>query len=200
MILVWKNDWYTVKVIVNHFRMIYTAFHKVFDRNEQINLVFEGRGNKLETITLKKLCDYPEFLEEAAFWFSQKWGIPVEAYRESMKQSISQKAGIPQWYIVLNEKQEIIAGAGIIENDFHDRKDLSPNLCALYVKENYRGQGIAKFILDFSRKDLSNMGFEKIYLITDHTEFYEKCGWDFLTMVNGDDGSSERMYAASTLI
>ncbi|MDR2023168.1 MAG: GNAT family N-acetyltransferase [Hungatella sp.] len=161
--------------------MIYTAFHKVFDRNEQINLVFEGRGNKLETITLKKLCDYPEFLEEAAFWFSQKWGIPVEAYRESMKQSISQKAGI-------------------IENDFHDRKDLSPNLCALYVKENYRGQGIAKYILDFSRKDLSNMGFEKIYLITDHTEFYEKCGWDFLTMVNGDDGSSERMYAASTLI
>jgi len=180
--------------------MIYTAFHKVCDRNEQINLVFEGRGNKLETITLKKLCDYPEFLEEAAFWFSQKWGIPVEAYRESMKQSISQKAGIPQWYIVLNEKQEMIAGAGIIENDFHDRKDLSPNLCALYVKENYRGQGIAKYILDFSRKDLSNMGFEKLYLITDHTEFYEKCGWDFLTMVNGDDGSSERMYAASTLI
>lgn len=153
----------------------------------------------MKTLTLKKLCDHPEFLDEAASWFSQKWGIPVEAYKESMEQSINQKTGIPQWYIVLNENLEMIAGAGIIENDFHDRKDLSPNLCALYVKENYRGQGIAKYLLDFSRKDLSNMGFETLYLITDHTEFYEKCGWDFLTMVNGDDGNSQRMYAASTL-
>jgi N-acetylglutamate synthase-like GNAT family acetyltransferase len=157
------------------------------------------RRNQLETITLKKLCDSPEILEEAAFWFSRKWAIPADVYRESIQEYINQKTGIPQWYVVLNEKQEIIAGAGIIENDFHERKDLSPNLCALYVEENYRKQGIAKYLLDFSRKTLGSMGFEKIYLITDHTEFYEKCGWDFLTMVNGDDGKSERMYTASTL-
>lgn len=43
------------------------------------------------------------------------------------------------------------------------------------------------------------MGFEKLYLVTDHTEFYEKCGWSFLTTVNDDEGNSIRMYAASTL-
>ena len=153
----------------------------------------------MKTITLKKLCDYPEFCYKAANWFSQKWDIPVEAYQESIQECIEQKIGIPQWYIVLNNKDEIIAGAGIIENDFHDRKDLSPNLCALFVEEKYRKQGIAKYILNFSRKDLGNMGFEKLYLVTDHTEFYEKYDWSFLTTVNDDEGNSIRMYVASTL-
>lgn len=153
----------------------------------------------METIILKKLCDYPELLEKSASWFYEKWDIPVEAYRESIQGCINHKTGVPQWYIVLDDKQEIIAGAGIIDNDFHERKDLSPNLCALFVEEKYRKQGIAKYILNFARKDLYNMGFEKLYLITDHTEFYEKCGWDFFTTVNDDEGNCARMYVASTL-
>lgn len=153
----------------------------------------------MENMTLKKLYEYPEFLEKAAYWFSQKWNVPVEAYKESIQKSIDQKTGIPQWYIVLDEKQEIIAGAGIIDNDFHERKDLSPNLCALFVEEKYRKKGIANYILDFARKELGNMGFEKLYLITDHTKFYEKCGWDFMTMVTDDDGIPVRMYVADTL-
>ena len=34
-----------------------------------------------------------------------------------------------------------ISGAGVIENDFHDRKDLTPNLCALFVEERKCGRG-----------------------------------------------------------
>ena len=41
-------------------------------------------------------------------------------------------------------------GAGVIENDFHDRKDLTPNVCAVYVEEHCRCQGIAGKLLEFS--------------------------------------------------
>ncbi|MDT1903157.1 GNAT family N-acetyltransferase, partial [Acinetobacter baumannii] len=128
-----------------------------------------------------RLSDYPQYKEMAAQWFSEKWQIPVEAYLESIQISIDQKHAIPQWYIVLNKDKYLIAGAGVIDNDFHERKDLTPNLCALFVEENYRNQNIAKQILDFVREDLSNQGIQTLYLITDHTEFYEKCGWRFLT-------------------
>lgn len=148
--------------------------------------------------TLKKLCDYPEYLEKAAYWFSEKWCISVEAYKESIQECIDLKIGVPQWYIVLDDKEEIIAGAGVIENDFHDRKDLKPNLCALFVEEKYRNQGIAKYILNLVKRDLGKIGIKKLYLVTDHTEFYEKCGWDFLTVVNGDSGNYQRMYITST--
>ncbi len=126
-----------------------------------------------------RLSDYPQYKEMAAQWFSEKWQIPVEAYLESIQISIDQKHAIPQWYIVLNKDKHLIAGAGVIDNDFHERKDLTPNLCALFVEENYRNQNIAKQILDFVREDLSNQGIQTLYLITDHTEFYEKCGWRF---------------------
>ena len=144
------------------------------------------------------LREQPSLLEKAACWFSDKWGIPTPAYRESMSGCISRKTEIPQWYIVLNEEGDIIAGAGVIENDFHDRKDLTPNLCALFVEEAYRGRGIAKAILGFVRSDLKKRGIFKLYLVTEHTAFYEKCGWEFLTMAIGDDRVPMRLYAAAS--
>lgn len=60
---------------------------------------------------------------------------------------------MPQWYVVMNDRNEIIARAGVIGNDYHNRKDLTPNVCALYVVENYRKQRLASFILNFIRQD-----------------------------------------------
>ena len=93
-----------------------------------------------------------------------------------------------------NGRQRIVAGTGVIDNDYHDRKDLAPNLCALYVEADCRRQGIARALLDAVRADMREMGVSPLYLLTDHTQFYEKCGWSFYTMVRGDDGSPERLY------
>ena len=84
-----------------------------------------------------KLREHPERKEEAAAWFHEKWGIPLEAYRASMAPCLKKEGAVPQWYIAVRD-EEIIGGLGVIENDFHDRKDLSPNVCAVYVEEAYR--------------------------------------------------------------
>lgn len=152
----------------------------------------------MKEINLIKLRENPVLQDKAARWFCQKWDIPFEEYMESIAQCIEKKSGIPQWYVMLNENQDIIAGTGVIENDFHNRKDLSPNLCALYVEQPYRNQGIARQILDFVREDMCGLGIEILYLVTDHTDFYEKCGWNFLTMVQDTEGITERMYMAET--
>ncbi len=169
-------------------------------------------------LELNRLHETPALKEQAAKWFSEKWGIPYEAYLESIEESIRQQSGIakyhrkaecggvigvPRWYILTcgkAETKEIVAGAGIIENDFHDRRDLTPNLCALFVEKEYRNSGVARCLLDVARSDMKACGFSKLYLVTDHTEFYEKCGWRFLTMVHDKDGVEERMYEADTEI
>lgn len=146
---------------------------------------------------IRRICDYPNLLEQAVCWFSSKWGIPEETYRESMDAAIANPGGIPKWYVILDEEERIIAGVGIIENDFHQGKDLTPNLCALFVAPDYRGKGIARKLMDIARKDIAAAGFEKLYLITTHTEFYEKCDWTFYGIVKEDDGSDIRMYEIS---
>jgi ribosomal protein S18 acetylase RimI-like enzyme len=98
------------------------------------------------------------------------------------------------WYLCLDGNQ-IIGGMGVIENDFHDRKDLSPNVCAVYTEAEYRCKGIAGKLLNMVVEDMKEKGITPIYLVTDHTNFYERYGWEFLCMVQGD-GEEEmtRMY------
>ena len=93
------------------------------------------------------------------------------------------------------ENNEIIAGVGVIENDFHERRDLTPNVCALYVEEKYRCRGIAGKLLKLVRDDMENKGISPLYLITEHTSFYERYGWEFLCMVKEEDSDNMiRMY------
>ena len=145
-----------------------------------------------------RLTGCPALKDRAAEWFHRKWGIPLEAYRESMDQCLAGEAPVPQWYMVM-EGEEIIAGAGVIANDFHDRKDLTPNVCAVYVEEARRCRGIAGRLLQFVREDMARQGIHTLYLLTDHTSFYERYGWQFLCMAQGDgEEEPSRMYVYRT--
>ena len=141
-----------------------------------------------------RITDRPELLETAARWFSEKWGIPLEEYTSSMEEALAGKGPVPQWYLAL-EGERIAGGMGVIENDFHDRKDLSPNVCAVYTEPDRRGKGIAGALLRFVCADMAGQGIRTLYLLTDHTGFYERYGWEFYCMVQGDgEEAPSRMY------
>ncbi len=74
----------------------------------------------------------------------------------------------------------------MIDNDFHDRPDLSPNICAVYTEPEYRNQKIAGTLLRLAIRDLHNSQISPVYLITDHIGFYERYGWEFYCLVQGD--------------
>ena len=131
------------------------------------------------------LTDRPELLDSAAQWFHEKWGVPRAAYAASMEDCLRGEHAVPRWYLAL-EGDTILGGLGVIENDFHDRKDLSPNVCAVYVEEDRRCRGIAGEMLHFVCEDMKGRGVPVLYLVTDHTSFYERYGWRFLCMAQGD--------------
>ena len=140
---------------------------------------------------------HPEWLQMAAEWFHEKWNIPVEAYRESMEECVAGGKPVPQWYLMV-EGQRIIGGMGVIENDFHNRPDLYPNVCAVYVEADCRCQGISGKLLDYVCRDMADRGIQTLYLLTDHIGFYERYGWKFYCMVQGDgDQEPSRMYVHS---
>ena len=120
------------------------------------------------------LSERPELKEYAADWFHNKWGVSKEAYLKCMDAYLSGDTEYG-WYICLNE-DKIVGGVGVIENDFHNRKDLKPNICAVYTEKNYRKQGIAGRLLHMTVEDLRSKGISPVYLVTDHTGFYERYG------------------------
>ena len=150
------------------------------------------------------LCERPELSSKAALWFSSKWGVSKEAYEESIKEAAAKEMArnmtgqrkeyavsggrtiryyaVPRWYIVLDEEE-------IIE-------EIENSGFALFVDEQWRNRGIAGRILDFALRNMGSFGIERLYLLTEHTDFYEKYGWKFMTMAKYDDGELLRLYAA----
>ena len=150
-------------------------------------------GNNTREYLYVTLRQRPELMDRAAEWFHSKWGVPKEAYRDRMEHYVYNKTEYG-WYLCLDEDQ-IIGGLGVIENDFHNRPDLTPNICAVYTEQAYRCRGVAGHLLDMVVNDLKEKNISPVYLLTDHTGFYEKYGWAFLCMVQGDGESTmSRMY------
>ncbi len=138
--------------------------------------------DRYHVVTLREV---PEREKEAAAWFHGKWGVPEEAYLACMDDYLSGETEYG-WYLCLDEGGAIVGGLGVIENDFHDRKDLAPNVCAVYTEEAHRCRGVAGRLLDTAVEDMRDKGVSPLYLFTDHIGFYERYGWEFLCMAQGD--------------
>ena len=158
----------------------------------------------MKELTFIALREKPDLMDEAAAWFNSKWGVPKEAYLECMEAYLKRETELG-WFLCLDGEQ-IVGGLGVIENDFHDRPDLTPNVCAVYTdltpnvcavytEESHRCRGIAGKLLNMAVEELRGRGISPAYLVTDHTAFYERYGWEFLCMVQGDgEPDMTRMY------
>ena len=147
--------------------------------------------SNLHYVTLREI---PEKMDMVAQWFHEKWGVPLEAYLESMDECLAGVGAWPEWYVAV-EDGRIIGGLGVIENDFHERKDLRPNVCAVYTEPDCRCRGVAGALLNFVSEDMARRGVDTLYLLTDHNSFYERYGWSFLCHALGDgEDEPARMY------
>ena len=143
---------------------------------------------------IMSLSEHPELMDEMAQWFCEKWHIPKEEYEKSMARCLENKGAVPQWFAAY-EGNRIVCGAGVIENDFHNRPDLTPNVCAVYTEPDRRGRGLAGALLEHICLDMKARGICTLYLLTDHIGFYERYGWVFLCMVQGEgEEQPSRMY------
>ena len=60
------------------------------------------------------------------------------------------------------------------------------------MEEDFRCRGIAGALLEEAYRDMAGFGIDTLYLITDHTSFYERYGWEFLCMVR-EEGEEEEL-------
>ena len=148
-------------------------------------------------ITIARLSEDAGLLDAMADWFSARWNIPRKVYAQSMAACVRGEGFVPEWYAAM-EGDRVVAGLGVIENDFHDRRDLTPNVCAVYTDPEYRNRGLAGALLSRAASDARSEGIDTLYLVTEHTSFYERYGWRFLCMAREADGHETRLYRLDT--
>lgn len=140
----------------------------------------------------------PELAEQAIHYFSERWGIEERIYRNCIINSLTTSSTLPRFYLMI-EDNRVIGGFGIIINDFISRQDLFPYLCALYIEEDKRGNELGAKLLEHGRKESKRLGFTKLYLCTDHNDYYEKYNWRFIGKGYHPWNDESKIYEADTI-
>lgn len=135
-----------------------------------------------------------EYFESAVEYFSAKWAVPKRVYQDCIKNSIITDSPLPRWYLLVSDSGVIIGSYGLIVNDFISRQDLWPWLCALYVEKSFRGHAYGAIMLEHGRQEAKRLGFRKLYLHTDHVNYYEKYDWQYIGIGYDSGGQPSRIY------
>jgi len=139
--------------------------------------------------------EHPEEADEIIAYFKRIWASPDSemVYEDCIRSCLTAQSPLPQWYVMKREGR-IIACAGLITNDFISRMDLYPWLCALYVEPELRGNALGARLIERVKRDAAGLGFEKVYLCTDHVGYYEKYGFRHIGTGYHPWGESSRIY------
>lgn len=153
----------------------------------------------MSELQLFSVREHPELTEDVIAFFQRHWATEnsMKVYENCIRSCIETESPLPQWYVLmLNGK--IVAGAGLITNDFISRMDLWPWLAALYVEEECRGCALGRELIRHALDEAARLGFDNLYLCTDHIGYYEKYGFTAIAEGFHPWGDRSRIYRAST--
>lgn len=141
------------------------------------------------------LREQPEYAPEGIAYIQEKWANEdsMALYQDCIQSSLVSSSTLPQWYIALDESR-IVGCVGLITNDFISRMDLWPWLCTLYVEEADRNKGIGQSLVNYVVKDAIKLGYDQVYLCTDHIGYYEKFGFEYIGDGYHPWGEKSRIY------
>lgn len=129
-----------------------------------------------------ELISKPQFANEVASLISNKWGVlPIHSYWHHIELKKSWFSNLPITLIAIVD--DILIGTiSIFLNDLENRIDLNPWIGCLYVKEEYRNNGVGRNLMSYAENYASNkLGITSIYLFTEDKEsLYSSLNWHIL--------------------
>ena len=64
----------------------------------------------------------------------------------------------------------------------------------MFVDEAYRGHRLSRQMISYAMDYLKSVGFDRVYLVSDHENLYEKYGFRVIDRKIAPWGSEEKIY------
>lgn len=137
----------------------------------------------------------PEKVQDAVQYFWKQWGTEssFHFYRDCMERSVETESDVPRFYVML-DGERIIGGYALLRSDLNSRQDLFPWFACLYVEPEYRGKKLGEQLQNHAIREVQAKGYDRLYLCTDLTEYYEKNNWTHIGKGYLLDDEETRIY------
>lgn len=133
------------------------------------------------------LHEFPSAKKFCIDYVKAEWGISLKEAEELVMPCLSDNEKLPFGLIALVNKEPIGLLLAVEHSD-----DVSPKygpwLVALYVKEEFRKQGIGRELVKRACEELKIRGCSIVYIDTVSSQnFYKRLGWTFVEEVKWRD-------------
>jgi GNAT superfamily N-acetyltransferase len=81
--------------------------------------------------------------------------------------------------LVAMRNDSFIGSVNLLENEMTTRPELSPWMGQLFVKDEERGRGVGRILVDAAIAHAATLGYRRLHLFTSGTlpQFYDSLGW-----------------------
>jgi len=132
-------------------------------------------------MNISYLADHPQFIHVLAPEIFEHWR-PILAeetleLRETKLRAHMNKRTLPI-ALVAHRDSEVLGTAALRAFDLESYKHLSPWLGGVFVRQQYRGRGIASQLSRAVEQHAWSLGYSTVYLFTpDQQRLYSRLGW-----------------------
>lgn len=129
------------------------------------------------------------------------WSTVYDSFRTTVEKSIVADR-LPQTWLLMGGAgdAEILGFYQLVENDgLSTRTELSPFISTLFVLPQCRGgSGLGELLLTHAKYEAATMGFEQLYVCTDHIGYYERYGFSEIALDIAVWGKACKIYSCYT--
>ena len=92
------------------------------------------------------------------------------------------------------DQQKICGYCTVTKTDCIPDVSYTPYIGYLFVGEKYRGKRLSQKLSQYAMDYLKSIGFEQVYIVSDHENLYEKYGFNVIDRKAAAWGTVEKIY------
>ncbi len=89
---------------------------------------------------------------------------------------------------------KIVGMTSLLKTDYYPLPEIFPWVSCVFVEKECRGRRISEKMIAAANEYAKSLGFEKTYIPTEFTGFYEKYGYSYVKDVVNYGGGTDRLY------
>jgi GNAT superfamily N-acetyltransferase len=144
-------------------------------------------------ITVSLLADRVTAADAVATMRWQEWGHPPESDDPAWwLETTLREAGthdLPVTFVAHDAAEAVLGAIGLDTYDLDERRDTTPWITGMIVRQELRGEGIGRILLEHLERWAAAHGIAEAWVGTDlAVGFYQRCGWTLLETFTTDTG------------